>query len=270
MEDFLKTLFNLDEGACAGTPYDTKVVPVTSLAGTKPNFIVINPLKERRLDANVTAFRSFLIESDKVEVKKQLEAFRTCELPVSTLTYSGNDSIHAVISLAEPLPSALHLRVLAKAIYNALDTRVFKAPVVDRSTVNPSRFTRFPGAIHPKTGRVQELLECRGRQPLEEVERWVRRHSRSFSLAKAVDKAFRPVSPKLPPPYPGAICKRVRDFLKTPPLDKNWNTELYYAARAMAIDGYSLDYTIDLLGTAAQPLDSVDIKTVRSAYSKAG
>ena len=100
----------------------------------------MNPVDGRGVaDANVTAFRFGLLESDKVPVEVQLSIFAKLPLPIAAILGSGGRSVHAWVKV------------------DARDADEYRATVagmleilarfgVDGKNKNPSRLSRLPGA----------------------------------------------------------------------------------------------------------------------------
>lgn len=94
--------------------------------------------KGAQTDADVSAFRFILIESDNLPIAKQLGLYSTLELPIAAIILSGGDSAHA------------WLRVDAKneADYKAIVDELYEILVpigFCKSNKNPSRLSRLPG-----------------------------------------------------------------------------------------------------------------------------
>jgi hypothetical protein len=92
-------------------------------------------------DANVTAFRYVLVESDKLPIDMQsrvLWKLKEMGVPIVAVTHSGGKSLHALV-LVECQTLELYQEVAGRLL-NAL------APLgVDRANKNPSRLSRLPG-----------------------------------------------------------------------------------------------------------------------------
>lgn len=160
--NYMALLFNPDELVCSGNQYETKV-GAQSPSGP---YISINPLRDRRLDSNVTSYRNFLIELDKGSLEDQAQAMKLAGVPYSACTHSGGKSLHYVVALDTPLDELtwrLWARTLVQLVTGA-----------DPTTTNPSRFTRLPGCVRPDTGQEQKLLYCsETRIPLEQFKTFI-------------------------------------------------------------------------------------------------
>ena len=128
-------------------------------------FFSINPMHTSRADSNVTNYRNILIEFDTLSPEEQLAQLTT--VPYSTLTWSGGKSYHAILSLDSSCVDISAYKYLVRRIQS-------KLPDMDRSTGNPSRFSRMPNAIRDN-GNEQTLVEVRSRVSTSEFQRFVRR-----------------------------------------------------------------------------------------------
>lgn len=155
-QKFLKTLFEPGELTCfSNNPY--AVDPAAAPAPTDL-FFCINPLHGPRCDANVSSFRNFLIEIDSLPLNQQVPLV-TSILPVTSIVYSGGKSYHFIISLQTPAKDEAEYRRIGRGLLEAV-------PEADKSTKNPSRFSRLPGVIRPDTGLLQELVYVGERVPV--------------------------------------------------------------------------------------------------------
>jgi hypothetical protein len=120
-------------------------------------FFCINPLTgkahqnssgkvSRRCDNAVAGYRYALLEFDKISIEDQLTIWGNVKLPIVTLTFSGNKSIHALISLEN---SVLNPSDWDRVVKGKLFSGLFSKLGVDPATANPSRLSRFPG--HDRT-----------------------------------------------------------------------------------------------------------------------
>jgi len=125
----------------------------------------INPISGSRKDANVTAYRSFLIEIDDLPIPDQVEYIKQINLPYSICVFSGNKSLHFGIVLSEDLPSDEYWRFLNQWILNVVE-------FADQQTKNPSRSIRFPDMIRDN-GKVQKCLKINKRLSLNELLTWL-------------------------------------------------------------------------------------------------
>ena len=127
-------------------------------------FIAVNPLRDSRSDANVTAYRNFLIEFDEGTLEEQAQRLADFKVPYTTLTYSGGKSLHAVIALTEDVGAEAYAE-LAELIGIVLWES-------DPTQKNPSRLTRLAGAVR-ENGQEQTLIEVRRRISKKQLINWL-------------------------------------------------------------------------------------------------
>ena len=115
---------------------ESKEVRVSDLILTS-----INPMKpnSNRLDSNVSAFRTFLIEIDSGTIAEQINTINHLNIPWSIQIFSGGKSIHTAITLTEDIPDEKKYRYLATWIFNIVT-------MADKNCINPSRGIRIPGS----------------------------------------------------------------------------------------------------------------------------
>ncbi|MBV6514180.1 MAG: hypothetical protein FMNOHCHN_03770 [Ignavibacteriaceae bacterium] len=137
----------------------------------KPNLYNFNT--PRRADINVTKFRNLLFEMDGIDLNQQLEMLDALPLKFTYITYSGNKSYHAIVSLQNDLPYEAHTekaieqyrslwsklcalfdKILIEKGYNL---PINKKSFFDPATKNPSRLSRTPNAIR-SNGVKQQLV----------------------------------------------------------------------------------------------------------------
>lgn len=184
---FFEVLFDKEDYFCTGSVFENKVVSVfgRSLAeelaeafftanpiNSQVNFNKkYDPLVPRRSDINVTKFRNFLFEMDSINLEDQMKLLKECEISWGTITFSGSKSLHAILSLQDPLNldpheknSVQEYKDTWKKIAAYLNSKAFELGickknqlVIDASCKNPSRFTRYPNFLRPETGMVQKV-----------------------------------------------------------------------------------------------------------------
>ncbi len=103
----------------------------------------INPMKgQGGSDDDVEEYRYCLIECDKLSIQRQIDLIYALRLPVATLTYSGNKSVHAVVKV----------NAVSKKQYEERRDYIYKACLdngleIDTSCKNASRMTRLAGVM---------------------------------------------------------------------------------------------------------------------------
>ncbi len=166
---FWDVLFDKNERTCfTSDVYGTTIyTPYMDNYGETMNlqFFCINPLMIMRKDSSVTSFRNILIEIDKMPIGMQELYIDRIGMPYSTCTFSGNKSMHFIISLEEPCKDIKEYKALVKRVLD-------KVEYADKSTSNPSRLSRTPKAIRDN-GNLQSLLSVGRRITREELEKFI-------------------------------------------------------------------------------------------------
>lgn len=111
------------------------------------------------------AFRTFLLECDKMPQDEQMAYILGLGMPWTTCVDSGGKSLHFSICLNRDLPNEAAYRLLAARLHRAVEK-------ADHTTKNPSRFSRLGGALRDN-GKEQRILGIRGRVSLESLENWL-------------------------------------------------------------------------------------------------
>lgn len=203
--------------------------------------VALNPITGWRRDEYCTKYRNFLVEMDGYTADKQLEYIKSYGMPYSAAIWSGNKSIHFLISLDEDLPRESLWRLFAEWTLNVVT-------LADPMTKNPSRSIRIPGAFR-EPGKQQKLLEYRGPVSLKkELYPWLMQ----YESAKPKVKAKRVIKP-------GEVdLSKVKGWVVlalNEGLDprKGRNRQWFAIAYEFALAGYDEDVTIDTLGMYFQP-----------------
>lgn len=105
-------------------------------------------------DADVTAFRFLLLESDKLSLELQLSMLARLPLPIAAIIFSGGASYHAWVNV--DCCDGETYRNTALRVLGALERFGF-----DQSNKNPSRLSRLAGAqrtIGAQGGGIQRLI----------------------------------------------------------------------------------------------------------------
>lgn len=247
--DFYNVLFNEDEGICwSDTPYGTYVIPVESMINYRECFFSINPLKERRLDANVTSYRNILCEFDSGSKEEQLRMIEESGLPFTTLVHSGNKSYHVIISLKTALTSREEYDDLVRCVYD-------KLPTVDPSGKNPSRFSRAPFAIRGEN-TIQELVFVKNRVDNEALYKWC-----NYVPGKGVRFVV-----KHELKGHGLLPSRTHSFFMFGAPEGLWNSTLFESACEMCRAGFPIEEMESRTFSINGKLDKTDRRTIKSAY----
>ena len=120
------------------------------------SMLCLNPVLGSREDQHVTVFRSFLVEIDNMPIKDQLTYVKNTGMPYSAIVFSGNKSLHFVITLKEPIKSIDEYKFYGKWILAVVSE-------ADQATFPPTRCVRMPGVVRTETGNKQLLVELKDR-----------------------------------------------------------------------------------------------------------
>lgn len=168
-EAFYQLLFRPGEKVCfSADPYGTRIYSVEAWDLVETEYFTINPVVGGRKNDNVTAFRNFLVEFDKMPLEEQFIFTYDIGLPYSTCVFSGGKSYHFIISLADDLEDI-------KA-YQRLKDRIFKAvgkDKLDSANGNPSRLSRRPGAWRLEKRASQELVSVGKAIEFDALDDWL-------------------------------------------------------------------------------------------------
>lgn len=181
LEKFSQLMFDEQDYVCAGSLFDNTVAPFLASVGSM--FYTINPIdgrvdhghkdKEsydfmvpRRADINCSSFRNFIFEMDNETLENQMIILESCGIPWTAIVYSGSKSYHALLSLDESLEGCHTKDGIEnyKNIWKRLSLKIEHCAnclgfqnVIDQSSKNPSRFTRFPTTVRDN-GQEQAIM----------------------------------------------------------------------------------------------------------------
>lgn len=250
IEKFYTTLFGPTERICwSEDTYGTTISAATNFAYYGSHcFFTINPLKDRRCDANVSALRNILLEFDDVPLAEQLKII--AEIPHTTVVFSGGKSYHAIISLVEPCVTREEYDKLVRRIYD-------RVPGVDRQNSNPSRFSRSPEAPRDN-GYRQDLITVRNRISRLELETWLG----PDTVEEVESCSASPVNIRM-----GLLNPHTLYFLNFGADAGHWNRQLFLSALDMARCGRSEFEIVQQLTKVTGKLDNGDRRTIRSAIN---
>lgn len=115
-------------------------------------WIRFNPLDGKGVkNANVTAFRYALVESDTLSIEEQRRMYAELELPVAAMVYSGWKSVHAIVHIDAQNMDEYRERV--DYLYSYMKNHGVE---IDKQNRNPSRLSRMPGV--DRNGNHQTLI----------------------------------------------------------------------------------------------------------------
>lgn len=244
-----------DSIAKRGLTWDDAIEKVHPSAIT---LCALNPIKGYREDLNCTAFRNFLVEMDYGPIADQLTYVQSLGMPYSAAIFSGNKSIHFLVTLDRDLPSEKVYRLFSEWILNIVT-------LADQNTKNPSRSVRVPGAFR-EPGKQQTLMEYRGVVKTDDLVTWLKAHD----SAKPVQKQVHKVSAI---PDFSNVKAWISDALIKGIYPPNRNKQWFTIGVEFALSGYSEDATIELLNAYFEP--DRDFKerewevTIKSAFKYA-
>jgi RecA-family ATPase len=129
-----------------------------------------NPLRGdaggKRSNANIIDYRYALVESDRLDLDKQLPAIKDLHLPCAAVVSSGGKSVHAIVKVDAKDKDEYKKRV--EWLYGYCNRHGFDCDIQNK---NPSRLTRIPGVT--RGGRRQLLLATNiGEPDWESWKRW--------------------------------------------------------------------------------------------------
>ena len=91
---------------------------------------------------NVVGFRYSLIECDDTPIEEQVEIYKQMNLPIATLSHSGNKSVHAIVKIDASNIEEYTERV--KYLFNTLQANRIE---IDTANKNCNRLTRIPSVV---------------------------------------------------------------------------------------------------------------------------
>lgn len=209
--------------------------PIRHCDSSKLILVSINPIKGFRCDKNVTAFRSFLVELDIGSTKEQLTTIKRFGMPFSAQVFSGNKSVHTVITLSEDLKDKRDYSDIANWIFNIIT-------LADKNCANPSRGARIPGAYR-EPNKKQELISINRRITHKELFSWLNQyeHLRPRAKEKRIMLPGQADYSRLSPWARGMLTKGMEFKIGR---NQTW----FGLAVDFALAGFSEDETIDNLG----------------------
>ena len=130
-------------------------------------WIRFNPLDGKGVgNANVTAFRFALLESDEMPQGKFAAIVKQLNLPVAAMVDSGNKSLHAIVRI--DASDVKQYRERVELLYARCEKNGIK---VDKANKNASRLSRMPGVM--RNGKRQFLASLsQGAGDWEEWDEW--------------------------------------------------------------------------------------------------
>lgn len=196
--------------------------------------VSLNPNAKWREDETCTAFRNILVEMDYGPLKQQLDHIKAIGLPYSAAIFSGNKSIHFLISLDQDFPSENVYRLFSQWILKAI-------PLADQKTFNPSRSIRIPGSYR-EPGKKQRLIEYNGPVKLVDLVAWLERHPEAKPVRGPLRDKKEEFDPNIIKPW---VMERLQNGLDR---RKGRSNQWFAIAFEFALSGISEDATLRILG----------------------
>lgn len=121
---------------------------------------------------NVSDYRNFLFEMDNLSIQKQRRMIEYFNIPYSSIVFSGNKSLHLVISLNEPIDSLDEYKRVHQ-IFWEVTYKMF-----DPQTNSPSTFTRIPEGqrLIADSKSTQSLVDIKERISKDELYTFIEKH----------------------------------------------------------------------------------------------
>lgn len=212
---------------------------IERLESSRMILCALNPIKGYRHDANCTAFRNFLVEVDYGPLAEQLAYIKKIGMPYSACVFSGNKSLHFLISLDTDLPS--------ENVYRHFSQWILKiVTLADQNTQNPSRSIRIPGAWRSPSQK-QRLVEIKGPVAVKDLVAWLNQHPNEKPKEK--EKRVRSGSRDFSQIKPWVIEALTNGIDPSKGRNKQW----FSIACEFALAGYSEDDTLDILAEYFSP-----------------
>lgn len=159
-------------------------------------WIRFNPLDGDGVrDANVTDYRFALVESDSLELAKQVSILREMELPIAAMVYSGGKSVHAIVHIDADTKKEYKSRV--NKLYEICEKNGLK---IDIQNKNASRLSRLPGVM--RGTHKQFLIDTNiGKGSYQEWFDWLQETADDLppfvNFAAALEEGLPPLAPEL-------------------------------------------------------------------------
>ena len=255
---FLDTLFDKKDFINVGQDiYETRSQELSDYTPSG-QFFSINPLKpfSRRSDDNVGCFRNIMIEFDNIDIKSQRGFLDILPIYPTTVVYSGNKSLHLIWSMSKPFDNREEWKLFSIALANTID-ELYGSSIVDRSCLNPSRLSRFPG-YKRKNGKVQELMSIGERVDIVKFLTWIRDNIVPLQEERPKNQCSSDM-------VKYRISGPVYQWIHNHP-DDGRKLMLFSAAKELCHNGVDIDTAIDFLEPYSMLEDSVFLHQVRSGY----
>lgn len=142
-----------------GKTLESIIGPYNHQAGV---WIGVNPVDGKGCSrGNVTECRSLLIESDLMPIDVQLKWLEESKLPITTITYSGGRSLHAILRVdaEDPTEYGYYWKRLEEEIKKLNEKEGSIKFELDEANKDIGRLTRLPGCV--RGNNVQKLYKLK-------------------------------------------------------------------------------------------------------------
>ena len=131
-------------------------------------WIRFNPVDGKGVkNDNVTDYRYALVESDSLEIGKQIGLLKELEIPIAIMVFRGGKSVHAIVKIDANNFDEYRKRV--DYLYKVCDKNGFD---IDKQNRNPSRLSRLPGIV--RNGKKQFIIDkAVGKKSWDEWYEWI-------------------------------------------------------------------------------------------------
>jgi hypothetical protein len=178
IQKFINVLFDEEDTICiCRSPSDYFFIKKKDYQGELGKLLAFNPTNpttKTRKNSDVAKFRSFMIEFDNISIKQQYDVILEIGFPHSTITYSGNKSLHIILTLEQEIESQDNYYLYSKWIQNIFQAKSYRP---DPLTKSPSFLTRFPNVTSDDGFYSQKLLSLQGRVNNSDFIEWLNRYS---------------------------------------------------------------------------------------------
>lgn len=276
LEKMLGLLFEPHETVCASpTVYATSSKSQFDVT-TEDAFLTVNPVNGFRRVADVTAFRSFLVEVDPKDwdtlneheksqvLDWQRGYIQRSGLPISACIFSGNKSLHYLVVLDEPFFNNEDYKFHFRWLANVLDE-------VDVQAGNAIAGVRVPGHTRVETGKMQRLEFIGSRISRSAFLTFLERHldakprNKKFQQYKT-QRTYEYDEHEPTPGEYGRLSRRALRFLECGAPRGEWHREFIFTVKDLKAQNYSIEEAEELLIQIEGHLDDRDIKQLRYGY----
>ncbi|MER2511846.1 MAG: hypothetical protein ABTQ25_05390 [Nitrosomonas ureae] len=276
LQSLLNLMFDKGETVCSSPTVYATPSKNQSEVSTDDAFLCINPISGFRRVADVTAFRSFLIEIDpknwdqveehqRTQLLEYQKAYvKNSDLPYSASIFSGNKSFHFLIVLSEPFRAHEEYKLHFQWLANVLTE-------VDAQAGNAIVGVRVPGHVRHETEKLQRLDTIKNRVTREEFLAFLQRHPEARPRERKVSPSIERRTPDYPVFVPregeyGRLSHRTSFFLQAGAQQGEWHREFTLAVKDLKAQNYTIEEAEVLLTDIDGFLDENSVKQLRYGY----